>query len=246
MTGPLIPSDVASFNPSNVAGLSLWYDISDLSTLFQDSAGTTPVTSDGDPVGRINDKSGNGFYCSQSIVSAKPTYKTDGTYHWLLFDGGDFLDISNNLWSGAVSSDNTLVAGAQVTATGTRGIIGVNGFDGVNLAASGASVANFYVETTGSAINPVGTTNILNSDRVISANRERSSGDAKVWQNQNLESSLSVTGADKLSGASFLGKAFTGAWAGKIYNIAVYDVLLSDADRNEVESYIAEKSGVTL
>lgn len=35
----------------------LWYDPSDLTTLFQDSAGTTPVTATGQPVGLILDKS---------------------------------------------------------------------------------------------------------------------------------------------------------------------------------------------
>ena len=34
-----------------------WYDPSDLSTLFQDAAGTTPVTADGDPVGLMLDLS---------------------------------------------------------------------------------------------------------------------------------------------------------------------------------------------
>lgn len=34
-----------------------WYDPSDLSTLFQDAGGTTPVTTDGDPVGLMLDKS---------------------------------------------------------------------------------------------------------------------------------------------------------------------------------------------
>ncbi|WP_420229036.1 hypothetical protein ACOBWA_08420 [Psychrobacter sp. ER1] len=35
----------------------VWYDPSDLTTLFQDAAGTTPVTKDGDPVGLMLDKS---------------------------------------------------------------------------------------------------------------------------------------------------------------------------------------------
>lgn len=34
-----------------------WYDPSDLATLFQDAAGTIPVTSDGDPVGLMLDRS---------------------------------------------------------------------------------------------------------------------------------------------------------------------------------------------
>lgn len=39
--------------------------LSDKSTLFQDVAGTVPVTKDGDPVGLIRDKSGNGNHATQ-------------------------------------------------------------------------------------------------------------------------------------------------------------------------------------
>jgi hypothetical protein len=42
------------------AGPGAWYDPSDLTTLFQDSAGTTPVTAVEQPVGKILDKSGGG------------------------------------------------------------------------------------------------------------------------------------------------------------------------------------------
>ena len=66
-----------------------WYDPSDLSTMFQDSAGTTPVTTDGQSVGKILDKSGHGNHASQATAAARPLYKTDGTYHWLQFDGVD-------------------------------------------------------------------------------------------------------------------------------------------------------------
>jgi len=54
-----------------------WYDPSDLTTLYQDSAGTTPVAEDGDPVGLMLDKSGNGNDASQSVSSAR-----------MLFSGG--------------------------------------------------------------------------------------------------------------------------------------------------------------
>ncbi len=64
-------------------------DPSDLSTLFQDTAGTTPVTSSGDPVGLALDKSGNDNHLTAPSDSARPTYQTDGTYSWLEFDGVD-------------------------------------------------------------------------------------------------------------------------------------------------------------
>jgi len=53
-----------------------WYDPSDLSTLFQDSAGTTPVTTAGQPVGLMLDNSGNGNHAVQATAAARPTYQT--------------------------------------------------------------------------------------------------------------------------------------------------------------------------
>lgn len=84
-----------------------WYDPSDLSTLFQDSAGTTPVTTDGDPVGLMLDKSGNDNHAVQSVAASRPTYRTDGTLHWLAFDGvDDYFDTGlehQENWSAYIS-----------------------------------------------------------------------------------------------------------------------------------------------
>lgn len=44
--------------------------------VFQDS-GTTPVASDGDPVGQVQDQTGNGRHITQATVSAKPVWKTN-------------------------------------------------------------------------------------------------------------------------------------------------------------------------
>jgi hypothetical protein len=51
-----------------------WYDPSDLSTLFQDSAGTTPVTTAGQPVGLMLDKTDNTYNALQATSAARPTY----------------------------------------------------------------------------------------------------------------------------------------------------------------------------
>lgn len=52
--------------------VGVWYDPSDFSTLFQDSAGTTPVTAVGDPVGKILDKSGRGNHATQATAASRP------------------------------------------------------------------------------------------------------------------------------------------------------------------------------
>lgn len=67
-----------------------WYDPSDLSTMYQDAAGTIPVTAVGQPVGKILDKSGRGNHATQSTTASRPTLQQDtsGKYY-LSFDGVD-------------------------------------------------------------------------------------------------------------------------------------------------------------
>ena len=68
----------------------VWYDPSDLSTLFQDSAGTTPVTAAGQTVGKMLDKSGCGNHATQATLAQRPTYQIDSSDRpYLLFDGVD-------------------------------------------------------------------------------------------------------------------------------------------------------------
>jgi len=52
-----------------------WFDPSDLSTLFKDSAGTTPVTASGQPVGLMLDKSGRANHAVQATAAARPTHQ---------------------------------------------------------------------------------------------------------------------------------------------------------------------------
>lgn len=66
-----------------------WYDPSDLSTMFQDTAGSTPITAAGQSVARINDKSGLGNHWTQATALSRPTYEVDGTLRYLNFDGVD-------------------------------------------------------------------------------------------------------------------------------------------------------------
>ena len=56
----------------------VWYDPSDLSTMFQGAAGTLPVYAPGQgqvdpPVGRILDKSGRGNHAYQTTTTSRPT-----------------------------------------------------------------------------------------------------------------------------------------------------------------------------
>lgn len=64
------PFSPASLFSSGEQGV--WYDPSDLSTLFQDAAGTIPVTAVEQPVGKILDKSGRGNHATQTTTTSRP------------------------------------------------------------------------------------------------------------------------------------------------------------------------------
>lgn len=68
------------------------YDVTDQSTLYEDSGGTTQA-SVGGPVGRMEDVSGNGHHATQSTTADKPTLREGANGKlYLEFAHGDNLD----------------------------------------------------------------------------------------------------------------------------------------------------------
>jgi len=92
--------------------------VNGVQSLFQDAAGTVPVTADGDPVGLMLDQSGNGNHAFQTVSGRRPIYRTDGTLHWLKFDGVDDLLVTGQvafdgdafllIWGGINPTDSSL------------------------------------------------------------------------------------------------------------------------------------------
>lgn len=99
---------LATFLPSNLFNggeQGVWFDPSDFSTMFQDSAGATPVTAVGDPVGRILDKSGRGNHATQTTSTARPILRQDsGGRYYLEFDGTDDWLVTSSFTPGADKS----------------------------------------------------------------------------------------------------------------------------------------------
>ena len=93
----------------------VWYDPSDLTTLFQDDLGATPVTTPGQTVGKMLDKSGQGNHATQATSTQRPTYGINpivGTRNLLTYTE----QFDNAAWS---KTNTTVTANATTAPDGT-------------------------------------------------------------------------------------------------------------------------------
>ena len=98
-----------------------WYDPSDLTTLFQDSAGTTPVTAVEQPVGLMKDKSGRGNHAFQATAGNRPVLSARVN---LLTKTEDFSDVA---WGYLVNSTRVDYQTISFTGAGRFGMFGMSG-----------------------------------------------------------------------------------------------------------------------
>ena len=111
------------FNNDTIIGLfsgsqGVWYDPSDLTTLFQDSAGTTPVTTAGQTVGKMLDKSGLGNHATQATLAQRPTYGINpitGTRNLLTYTE-QFNNAAWTLTSATVTANAATAPDGTITA----------------------------------------------------------------------------------------------------------------------------------
>lgn len=220
-----------------------WWDVSDLARLYQDSAGTTPVTGADQPVGRIEDKSGNGNHLTQAAAAQRPMLRSGGGLWWLEFDGVDDVlaatftlaqpltqitaaqqvtwTSGHRLWSGTGS---TLCALVQ-----TAGTPNIRMLSGANGPLSGdMSVAVNHVVTE-IFDNPDGAT----ATKLAIDNGSYVTGDA------GASDCLGATIGAATSGGALPGNIlwFGAAWIGR---------LLSEAEIAQARSYFGAKAGLSL
>ena len=127
-----VSDTIRGFNPRSLFASGeqgIWLDPSDFSTLYQDAAGTTPVTALGQPVGKILDKSGRGNHATRSTALGRPTLQQDSNgLYYLSFDGTndgmatpsiDFTGTDKmTVWAGVRKlSDAALAIIAELSAT---------------------------------------------------------------------------------------------------------------------------------
>jgi lysophospholipase L1-like esterase len=236
------------------ASQGFWYDPSDFSTMFQDSAGTTPVTAAGQPVGKILDKSPFANHLTQATEANRPTLEVDSLgYYYLSYDGvndlesatidfsaSDKLTLAASFKAAIVSDYSVMSLGAVTTETGTFDFGTYAG--GAVLYRSGATP--FGARATASLGASVVT---------VSATCDLA-GATQATENPALrvdgsQFSLTDYGSGNTGGGNFGEYTFKlggGLYQldGRVYGAMGFDIILTTEQLEIVEAYLNSKSGL--
>lgn len=135
---------MTTFKPSTslfAAGeKGVWFDAGDLSTLFQDVAGTQPVTAVGQFVGKWLDKSGNGKHAvAAADNNTRPTYQIDAEGNPnVTFTKSPATQLATPAIDFRSTAQMTVCVGINVLDSGSAGVAVELGTD-VNAAANSGS-----------------------------------------------------------------------------------------------------------
>jgi hypothetical protein len=218
--------------------LVAWYE-ADPSTLFTTSSGDTPVTADGDPVGLVLDRSGNGNHLIQTAATSRPIYRTDGTRRWLEFDGVDdwlYLETANYLFVN--NGSFTLGIKDRTATTTTRAYLGgrTNGYIGSN-----GTNRNLLINNGGlqSSVDTPSTVP-FNNRKAFRINKSAGTLSVKKYGDETEYTNSTSGGAIGLNPMQAVGAfGFDGGTQSRIdlFSLVITDSALSDGETNKALAY---------
>lgn len=203
--------------------------------MFQDAAGTVPVTAAGQVVGRINDKSGRGNHATQATTAAKPLLQVVSGKYYLDFDGvDDRLAAATILTAQPISA----FVGAKPDVTAVQRYFDTNSTSRMLMGLQSATTICIYagvavIEYTPSSM----TANVVNTGIFNGASSSlRENGVQKVTGNPGtlgLNTVLSV-------GSSGTPHEW---FNGRIYAMVILGRLATGTEITDTEAYVNSKTG---
>ncbi len=233
----------SSFTPASIAGLRVWLDFSNLSTITKDG---------GNNVSAVSDLSGNGFTFAQGTGAQQPLWVSAARngLDVLQFDG------SNDMLSANTVTDLTEYTIVMVTKpTSNRQyntLIGSNTQTSGQMTFEIGSQTNldFYVigsgAVAGTGSNSFPTNTWQRVSATYSATGGGNAGPTVVYLN-NVSSATGNTSGSRLEATNMTlgydGGAGFYAYAGQIAEVIIYDNVISAGNRTSLDAYLVTKWG---
>lgn len=238
----------------------LFYDLSDFSTLFQDIAGTIPVTAVGQFVGKILDKSGNGNHWAASTSGKRPILTSDGVYYMLVGDGtDDFGSSIADVDFGTSAKISVFMACSKITGQNNKIICSLGAVGSVGsfrIYANGGSIENYDVGSLPATSASFRLSRASSSKDVLSVQIDNSVSNATLAAQLSIRlngAAVTVIGAGSNAGPFVPGKVtMLGSTAGAsnhpggVYSLIMREGLTSSPKVTQVEAFLSLKSGVFI
>jgi hypothetical protein len=260
--------------PTTIAGLQLWLDAADASTLFDATTGGSLVAADG-AVARWEDKSGNGRHATQGTAGSRPARKTaiqdgkdvlrfDGSNDvlvcasasdwrflhessatiFLAFRAGDVTD-PNTFYYPLATSGTVIEPGGINVRHDTRDGYG----SGQVVFVAGRDGPRTVANSANIAGNVFGLVSIVSSQAQETPSQRASAringGSAVADNTSTADVSLgNPRHAIAIGAGQNSSDVFAGFLLGDIAEILIYNSALSDANRQAVENYLLAKWGI--
>ena len=217
-----------------------FYDPNDLSTMFQDAAGTVPVTGAGQAVGLILDKSGRNNHARQTTSASRPILRKNAvtSANYLEFDGADDFLMTSSFPS--MGSATTIFAGSRCNKAATSAVVarGISGY-----------IYQTYGQVSIQSVN--NTITLIQSGNTVITAKYAASGTGATLKVNNLSSTNpATTERGFMMGAPLVLGAFSNGGEvplqGHIYCLIGISKLTTDAESIAIEKELAKRTGVTL
>ena len=234
------------------------YDPNDLSTMYQDAAGSVPVTAVGQPVGLMKDKSGRNNHAFQNTSASHPILRKNAVTgaNYLEFDGSDDFLQTNNI-DFTATDKVSLFAGVRKLSDAATGVVvefgtdsfGTNGTFGLVTPLS-ATISGSQFRSRGSVFSSGASTSTQAPNSFVFVGKSSILEDLLYAKFSGV---VSTSTADQGTGnygnyPLYIGRraGSTHPFNGHIYGLIGIGRLTTDDETAVIEKEIAKRLGVTL
>lgn len=239
---PMVPIKIQAsfFNPLGITGLKAWYDFTDIGSLFQDTARITPITSNGQTIKGVTDKSGNGNHLSEATNG--PTYTVAGINGYSVgrFDGTNDT-LTRAPFVGSIAQPYTVFIVGQFNDTATVNDPAMDGTGGSRSHAVLVNASGQFGHYYGSAV--IGSTVADDtSPHVFCSTANGASSALRIDGGANT--AIGNPGTDTLLGIILANNTAVFAQIDFLH-LLIYSGDISAADKNSLGSDLATFTGTT-